>query len=198
MSKFVLGLALVLSAGTALAQTSYPYPSYPLPNLPAQLMPNMGYSPTMPYTYPADPYGMQAYYPLPSLLPSYPYAAYPSLQPPMNLGAPNLPVQNYAYTSPYNPNQPAMPGPKPASKPQVKKETKSWGDTRYIWPDFYTDQTSDMWDKMINAPHELGYMPGGWRFPSFSSPDPVTVGDAVANQVPPIMEEVPNFMNFTN
>ncbi|WP_020558531.1 hypothetical protein [Thiofilum flexile] len=80
---------------------------------------------------------------------------------------------------------------------QPTKPRKPWGDVRYIWPDFYTDQTNDWWDKMINAPHDMGYMPGGWRFPSLSTPDPVTVGDAVANQVPPIMKEVPNFMDFT-
>jgi hypothetical protein len=152
---------------------------------------------------------MQPYYPnypqAPMPMPQVPSGTYPYLmgQPPANLGMPALqpmqpPAPSYAYTSPYDPNQPARPGPKPAPAPEVKKETKPWGDTRYIWPDFYTEQSSDLWDKMINAPHELGYMPGGWRFPSFSSPDPVTVGDAVANQVPPIVEEVPNFMNFTN
>lgn len=198
MSKFIVGLALILSASQVLAQGSYPYPNYPLPSLPAQLVPNTTYYPVMPYTYPAYSPGMQTYYPLPSALQPSPYAAYPNLQPPLAGVAPTTPIQGYTYTSPYNPHQPAMPGPKPAPAPQAKQETKPWGDTRYIWPDFYTDQTADIWDKMINTPHDLGYMPGGWRFPSFSSPDPVTVGDAVANQVPPIMEEVPNFMNFTN
>lgn len=196
-------------------------PTQVLPSQPSQALANSGYQPTTAYPYPAYPYavypnmGMQPYYPMQALTQSpqmpqaqtwpYPYAAYPNTmgRPPANLGmpAPNAvqtPAPSYAYTSPYNPNQPARPGPKPAPAPEVKKETKPWGDTRYIWPDFYTEQTSDAWDKMINAPHELGYMPGGWRFPSFSSPDPVTVGDAVANQVPPIVEEVPNFMNFTN
>lgn len=79
-----------------------------------------------------------------------------------------------------------------------KKKPKPWGDTRYIWPDFYTDATGDMWDNMMNAPYDMGRMPGGWRFPSLSSPDPVTVGDAVTNQFPPIMDEVPNFMPFMN
>ncbi|TXH70769.1 MAG: hypothetical protein E6Q83_04410 [Thiothrix sp.] len=199
MSKFILGLSFILGTSAVWAQGSYPYPSYPTPNWPIQSVPNAGasYYPALPYGSPVYPYGMQTN-PL-SPYPFYPYAAYPSMQPPMNLGVPNpASVQSYPYTSPYDANQPARPGPKPAPAPQAKTETKPWGDTRYIWPDFYTDQTSDMWDKMINAPHDLGYMPGGWRFPSFSSPDPVTVGDAVANQVPPIVEEVPNFMNFTN
>ena len=50
---------------------------------------------------------------------------------------------------------------------------------------------------MINAPYEMGYMPGGWRFPSLSSPDPVTVSDAITNQFPPIAEEAGNFVKFT-
>jgi len=152
------------------------YPAYPqqyliVPQNTAPMQPYYGYNPYMA--------GMQPQQPAPQAMAS---AAAPA----------------YQYTSPYNPNMPATPGPKPPPPPEPKKEVKPWGDTRYIWPDFYTDATGDWWDKMFNAPHDLGYMPGGWRFPSFSSPDPVTVGDAVANQMPPIMEEVPNFMNFTN
>ncbi|MEZ5478735.1 MAG: hypothetical protein R3E95_15025 [Thiolinea sp.] len=121
-----------------------------------------------------------------------PYAANPAaMQQPASAPA-------YRYTSPYDPNRAATPGPKPPPPPAPKKEVKPWGDTRYIWPDFYTDFTGDFWDKMINAPYDMGYMPGGWRFPSFSSPDPVTVGDAVANQVPPILDESANFINFAN
>lgn len=75
---------------------------------------------------------------------------------------------------------------------------KAWGDVRYIWPDFYTDFTDEVWDKSINAPYDMGRMPGGWRAPSLSSPDPVTVGDAVTNQFPPMLEEMGNMMNFAN
>lgn len=203
MYKILVGLALLGSAGSLWAQGTVVVPQASVMSYPAQVLPNTAYYPAMPFTYPAYPAAFQPYYPsypLPASAFAYPYGAYPNMgyMPNPNAGVPNpVPVPSYTYTSPYNSNQPAMPGPKSAPAP-VKKETKPWGDTRYIWPDFYTDQTSDAWDKMINAPHELGYMPGGWRFPSFSSPDPVTVGDAVANQVPPIVEEVPNFMNFTN
>lgn len=198
MRNIILGLSLLLSMSSAGAQGNPVFPPAPAANPSVGTMPMFGYYPNLPY-YPAYPtYPLaQPYYIQPQAMPmgAYPrpypnMAALPNMQP-------NLPAAP-VYTSPYNSNQPAMPGPKPAPAPQPKKETKPWGDTRYIWPDFYTEQTSDMWDKMINAPHDMGYMPGGWRFPSFSSPDPVTVGDAVANQVPPIMEEVPNFMNFTN
>jgi hypothetical protein len=81
---------------------------------------------------------------------------------------------------------------RPPAKP-APKQTKAWGDVRHIWPDFYTDFTDEAWDWMIGSPRDMGYMPGGWRFPYISMPDPVTVADAVANQIPPIMEEVPNF-----
>ncbi len=75
---------------------------------------------------------------------------------------------------------------------------KAWGDIRHIWPDFYTDFTDEAWDKSMNAPYDMGRMPGGWRAPSLSSPDPVTVGDAVTNQFPPMLEEMGNMMNFAN
>lgn len=81
----------------------------------------------------------------------------------------------------------------PMQQKPVKKKVNAWGDERHIWPDFYTDFTDEAWDWMIGSPRDMGYMPGGWRFPYISMPDPVTVADAVANQVPPIMEEIPNF-----
>lgn len=133
---------------------------------------------------------------------SYPLTQQGGYPPQMTRQMPQQMAQQAApapqYRSPYNPNMAATPGPKAPPPPVPKKEVKPWGDTRYIWPDFYTDFTGDFWDKMINAPYEMGYMPGGWRFPSISTPDPVTVGDAVANQVPPILDESANFINFAN
>lgn len=203
MYKFIASLVLLSSANLVLAQGNSIYPQTTTMAYPFQIMPPTTYYPTVPYAYPSYPYqGVQPYYPQPASSLPYPYGVYPNMSNgyllPNAGAAGSVTAPSYLYTSPYDPSQPATPGPKPAPAPEVKKETKPWGDTRYIWPDFYTDQTSDLWDKMINSPHDLGDMPGGWRFPSFSSPDPVTVGDAVANQVPPIVEEVPNFMNFTN
>ena len=66
---------------------------------------------------------------------------------------------------------------------------KAWGDKRNIWPDFYTDFTDTAWDEAIGGPRKLGRMPGGWRFPYVSTPDPVTVSDAITNKFPPIAEE---------
>ena len=75
---------------------------------------------------------------------------------------------------------------------------KAWGDERNIWPDFYTDFTDDAWDTMMSGPRDLGRMPGGWRFPYISMPDPVTVSDAITNQFPPIAEEAGNMADFSD
>ena len=75
---------------------------------------------------------------------------------------------------------------------------KAWGTERNIWPDFYTDFTDEAWDTVTRGPRDLGEMPGGWRFPHISTPDPVTVSDAITNQFPPIMEEGGNMMDFSD
>lgn len=75
---------------------------------------------------------------------------------------------------------------------------KAWGDKRNIWPDFYTDFTDEAWDTMMSSPRDMGRMPGGWRFPYISMPDPVTVSDAITNQFPPIAEEAGNMADFSD
>ena len=173
----------------------------------------------------ATPYNAMRYpQNYPAMAPRFPVTqAFPQTQAiyPANLNIPmmNAPAQmrqgqQYVYPMQYPSNGKNTPQLQAPHKPRVmqqtpyrkpmpnqallKKKQKPWGDTRYIWPDFYTDATGDMWDNMMNAPYDIGRMPGGWRFPSLSSPDPVTVGDAVTNQFPPIMDEVPNFMPFMN
>ena len=80
----------------------------------------------------------------------------------------------------------------------TKKRKKAWGKKRNIWPDFYTDFTDDAWDSMTKGPRDLGKMPGGWRFPYISTPDPVTVSDAITNQFPPIAEEAGKMADFSD
>ncbi len=115
----------------------------------------------------------------------------------MNNGAMPTPWSNVGGINPWkNNNNSSMP-----FFPQAKNTTgkkNAWGDVRHIWPDFYTEFTDEVWDKSVNAPYDMGRMPGGWRAPSLSSPDPVTVGDAVTNQFPPILEEMGNMMDFAN
>lgn len=79
-----------------------------------------------------------------------------------------------------------------------KKRKKAWGTERNIWPDFYTDFTDEAWDTVTRGPRSLGEMPGGWRFPHISTPDPVTVSDAIVNQFPPIAEEAGNMADFSD
>lgn len=78
------------------------------------------------------------------------------------------------------------------------KRKKAWGTERNIWPDFYTDFTDEAWDTVMGGPRDLGTMPGGWRFPYISTPDPVTVSDAIVNQFPPIAEEAGNMADFSD
>ena len=157
-------------AGAQFPQTGYaPNAAYPAYSYPTYPQANYGYSP---YGYSTPNYGYSPY--------SYGYNPY-----------------SYGYSNPYNRLTPYTLRP-PVPQNNTTKEKHAWGDIRNIWPDFYTDMTNDMWDKMINGPYDMGYMPGGWRFPSLSSPDPVTVGDAVANQVPPFARESGNMMPFHN
>ena len=79
-----------------------------------------------------------------------------------------------------------------------KNRKKAWGDKRNIWPDFYTDFTDEAWDTMMSSPRDMGRMPGGWRFPYISMPDPVTVSDAITNQFPPIAEEAGNMADISD
>ena len=140
------------------------------------------YSFNKPYATPMmpSPYANQYGYPVANQQTMIPQG----MTPPNNITNPQLNPQSQKTYPPF--------------RKKIKKKKKPWGDTRHIWPDFYTDSTGDMWDDMMNAPYNMGRMPGGWRAPSLSTPDPVTVGDAVANQVPPVIDEVPNFMPFMN
>jgi len=50
-----------------------------------------------------------------------------------------------------------------------------WDSGRGGWMD--KDKFSDSWDDMLNAPSDMGEMPGGWKAPTVSVPNPVDVGD---------------------
>ena len=163
-------------------QVQYPGVMQPGPQFPNQAY--MQQAPTTAYY----PYNYNTYQNTYSPYQNYAYPGYAQQQA----------YYPYAQQQAYNPYMmqqqrmmPAYPMRPPVSQ---KKEVKPWGDIRYIWPDFYTDFTGDAFDKMINAPYDMGRMPGGWQFPSISMPDPVTVGDAIANQVPPFAEESGNMI----
>ena len=47
---------------------------------------------------------------------------------------------------------------------------------------------------MINAPHEMGDMPGGWRAPEISMPNPIDVGSEFRDEAPDLMREIPDMI----
>ena len=55
------------------------------------------------------------------------------------------------------------------------------------------DRFADNWDDMLNAPSDMGELPGGFYAPSVSVPNPVDVGDEfdrAARDVPGQMQNV--------
>ena len=55
------------------------------------------------------------------------------------------------------------------------------------------DSFADSWDDMLNAPSDMGELPGGFNAPSVSVPNPVDVGDefdSAARDVPGQMRNV--------
>ncbi len=174
-----------------------------------------GYAPPAPYpgvlanrypTYPAYPSGRQYAYGN-SYGRSMPYRGYATRQNdsfPFSGGA--MPFFNNGGNNtfggfPTNPMKDMFgdnnSGTMPFFKQSKKTRKKAWGDERNIWPDFYTDFTDESWDTVSSGPRDLGEMPGGWHFPLISTPDPVTVSDAVANQVPPFAEEAGNMVDLS-
>ena len=65
--------------------------------------------------------------------------------------------------------------------------------------DWFTSNPEDgfayMWDDMINAPSEMGEMPGGWNAPSISVPNPVDIGSEFRDEAPNLMREIPDMIN---
>ena len=100
------------------------------------------------------------------------------------------PQRMQQYPNPYSNNPYGYQGQRHSLPPQNQ------GPKRY-WPDFYTGFTEDAWDLMLNGPHDLGVMPGGWEFPSISMPEPIGVSDSLGSQLPIIAEEVPNMFSFS-
>ncbi len=53
------------------------------------------------------------------------------------------------------------------------------------------------WDEMLNAPGRMGRMPGGWRAPSISVPNPVDVGEQFSDAARDLPQQMRD-MNFSN
>lgn len=181
---------------------------YSAPNYPANLSQAMPYQ-NRQYRKPAYSYNsyqpQQAPRKMNYQTPNYQFS---NMNPFGNSFSPTNMLSNNNYPSPWqntgqlnpwhNGNNSSMPFFPSQNSFNNNNKRKAWGDTRNIWPDFYTGITEEFWDQGSNAPYDMGRMPGGWRAPSLSSPGPVTVSDAVVNQFPPIMEEMGNMMDFSN
>lgn len=57
------------------------------------------------------------------------------------------------------------------------------------------DGLANMWDDLLNAPSEMGRMPGGWTAPSISVPNPIDVGDEFGDAMQDMPHEIRNQMD---
>lgn len=57
------------------------------------------------------------------------------------------------------------------------------------------DGAANMWDDLLNAPSDMGRMPGGWTAPSISVPNPIDVGDEFSNAARDMPDEIRNQMD---
>ena len=53
------------------------------------------------------------------------------------------------------------------------------------------------WDDMLDGPSRMGEMPGGWRAPSVSVPNPIDVGDEFGDAARDAPDQMDNF-NWNN
>jgi hypothetical protein len=65
------------------------------------------------------------------------------------------------------------------------------GPQGWMQPNDPKGSMSRMWDDMLNAPSNMGTMPGGWKAPTISVPNPVDVGDEFGDA----MQDLPNQMD---
>jgi len=65
-----------------------------------------------------------------------------------------------------------------------------WDSGRGGWMN--KDKFADGWDDMLNAPSDMGEMPGGFTAPSVSVPNPIDVGDEFDNAARDAPEQMRN------
>lgn len=63
------------------------------------------------------------------------------------------------------------------------------------WFDFADPKEglANAWEDMLYTPNALGTMPGGWKAPSISVPNPIDVGDEFKNAAKDMPDEMQNF-----
>ncbi len=72
-----------------------------------------------------------------------------------------------------------------------------WGGGPGAWmnPTNPKRSMSNAWDDMLNTPSRMGPMPGGWKAPSISVPNPVEVGDEFGRAASDLPSQMRNFHN---
>lgn len=197
---------------TAPAQIpSYPQYNQAYPTQPPA--PAYGYNQNPNYGGYSNPYGNQGYggYAQP-LMPSYqlpPGYNYSMPQQPYGYGYPQY-GQNY-----YNQYRPAprpMPrrpvedepfslipwdhfpgGGMPDFNPFSQGPTKGLPSKMFNTPmkDWAVEEFGDVWEDALNAPHDMGRLPGNFQAPSVSIPNPIDLGDQVGDASATASEEAP-------
>lgn len=77
------------------------------------------------------------------------------------------------------------------------RSNNPWGVAPSTWMDPSKPKASaeNAWDDLLNAPHEMGRMPGGWKAPKISVPNPVEVADEVGKNAIKVPAEMNNMSN---
>jgi hypothetical protein len=148
--------------------------------------------------------GYQGYYPGYSSYPGYGYGypyGYGQQGYPYGYGAP-APQRYYGYRQPSRNSGSSWPwGGTWTEGPWNNGKFKrgDWlggGPSSWFKGGDFQDGFAEMWDDMINAPAEMGTMPGGWEFPTVSTPNPVDVGEELGRSAPEFVREVPNMIDI--
>ncbi len=70
---------------------------------------------------------------------------------------------------------------------------KNGGPTEWFDPRDPKEGAAQAWEDMLYTPNALGTMPGGWKAPSITVPNPVDVGDEFKNTARDMPDEMQNF-----
>lgn len=82
-----------------------------------------------------------------------------------------------------------MPDFNPFSQGPFKRLPSKMFDTQ--GKDWAVQQFGDVWEDALNAPHNMGRMPGNVQAPSVSIPNPIDLGDQIGASSATITEEAP-------
>lgn len=197
LTGLAAAVALLTSAGLQAQQAPYYGPAYGQGYGYAQ--PNPGYAnPYQGYGYPqayGNPYGAPAY--------GAPYAGNPYRYAPRN--------RNSRFGGmPWRGNRKGFGNGMPFESNFTPWSRRFWDEIGdggqnpfrdmedWIDPSEPREGAAEFWDDMLNAPHEMGNMPGGWTAPSVSVPNPVDVQREFENTAKDMPDEMRTQMDNIN